>query len=141
MASVHPRKNKHGEITSYQVKWRLGGSRGGDPQNERFDDEVSAEVFKNAVDEHGQQWPPGWVKGEGYIDPAAEQPDDERYRFKNYALESVRNRTGVEAYYKSAIEKELRTYLLPTFGECDVRSTDHFQKRTVQKWVNKMAET
>lgn len=98
MASVHPRKNKHGEITSYQVKWRLGGSRGGDPQNERFDDEVSADVFKKAVDEHGQQWPPGWVMGEGYIDPSTEQPDDERYRFKNYALESVRNRTGVEAY-------------------------------------------
>ncbi|MFD3978368.1 tyrosine-type recombinase/integrase [Streptomyces griseus] len=137
MASVHPRKNKHGEITSYQVKWRIGG----DPQNERFDDEVSATVFKAAVDEHGQQWPPGWVKGEGFIDPTAEQPDDERYRFKTYALESVRNRTGVEAYYKSAIEKELRTYLLPTFGECDIRSTEHFQKRTVQKWVNKMAET
>ncbi|WP_405898120.1 hypothetical protein OG242_11855 [Streptomyces sp. NBC_00727] len=42
MASVHPRKNKAGEITSYQVKWRLGGGREAPVQTERFDDESAA---------------------------------------------------------------------------------------------------
>lgn len=65
MAYVAPRENKHGEITSYQVKWRLGGSRDGDPQNERFDDEDSAEVFKQAVDDAVSSGPPPVDQGEG----------------------------------------------------------------------------
>jgi integrase len=139
MASVHPRKNRAGEITSYQVKWRLGGGRNGDWQTESFKEEPAAELFKDAVDEAGQQWPPGWVKGQGYIDPTADV--EERYRFEAYALESIKNRTAVEKHYRDAIEKELRTYILPTFGNCDVRSTEHFSKRTISAWVNKMSQT
>lgn len=63
MASVQPRKNKAGEIVSWRVRWRLGGAREGRFQNETFEDEASAIVFKQAVDEAGQQWPPGWVPG------------------------------------------------------------------------------
>ncbi|MER7813080.1 hypothetical protein [Streptomyces sp900116325] len=71
MASIVPRRNKAGEILSYQVKWKDGGARSDRWQSERFDDEDSAKVFKDAVEEAGQHWPPGWVKGKGYIDPAA----------------------------------------------------------------------
>ncbi|MFH9982224.1 hypothetical protein ACH4ND_23875 [Streptomyces sp. NPDC017179] len=78
MASVLPRKNKAGEITSCQVKRRDGGSRSGDWQIERFDDENSAKVFKKAVDEAGQNWRPGRVKGKGFIDEA--EADELRYR-------------------------------------------------------------
>jgi len=46
-------------VTSYQVKWRLGGARTAPWQIERFEEESSAEVFKEAVNENGQQWPPG----------------------------------------------------------------------------------
>lgn len=139
MAYVQALKNKEGAVTSYRVKWRLGGARDGDWQGENFQDEDSAKVFKDAVDEYGQQWPPGWVKGKGYIDPAAET--EERYRFDRFALESVKNRTGIEDRYRDAIEKELRTYILPTFGNCDVRSTEHFSKATVGAWVNEMCQT
>lgn len=139
MAYIAERKNAAGEVTSYQVKWRLGGARSGPFQSERFDDDASAEVFRQAVDDVGQQWPPGWVKGKGYIDPAA--GTEGRYLFAAYARESVKNRTGVEARYKDAITKELETYLLPTFGNCDVRSTEHFSKATVSAWVNQMAKT
>jgi integrase len=139
MAYIAKRKNKADEVTSYQVKWRLGGARDGEWQSERFDDEGSAEVFKAAVDDAGQQWPPGWVKGRGYIDQAAQV--EERYLFRNYARESIRNRTGVEDHYRAAILKELETYILPTFGNCDVRSTEHFSKATVGAWVNQMSKT
>jgi hypothetical protein len=75
MAYVKPMKNKDGVITSHRAIWRLGGSRTGAPQAERFDPTEegrrSAEVFRQAVDDNGQQWPPGCVKGEGYIDPSA----------------------------------------------------------------------
>jgi hypothetical protein len=35
-------------------------------KGEKFGDDVSAEQFKRLVDAHGQQWPPGWVKGKGF---------------------------------------------------------------------------
>ncbi|MGW2951615.1 tyrosine-type recombinase/integrase [Streptomyces eurythermus] len=144
MASVVSRKNAAGEITSYQVKWRLGGGRTAPWQTERFppDDEGldAAEIFKEAVDEAGQQWPAGWVKGQGYIDPGAATPDGLRYRFDNYARESIQNRTA-SLRYKHGRLRELENYIFPTFGTCDVRSTEHFSKATVQAWINKMRTT
>lgn len=139
MAYVTKRKNNAGEVTSYQVKWRLSGSRSSPQQTERFDDETSACVSRDAVNEAGQQWPPGWVtgqqwppgwvKGKGYIDPAAGV--EERFRFDHFAQDSIKNRTGIEDRYRDAILKKLETYILPTFGTCDVRSTEHFSKATV----------
>ncbi|MDH6189215.1 hypothetical protein M2168_002247 [Streptomyces sp. CZ24] len=139
MAYIARRKNKAGEVTSWQVKWRAGGSRSAPFQTERFDDEDSAKVFKRAVDEHGQAWPPGWVKGKGYIDPTAGV--EERFVFSAYARASLENRTGVEDRYRAASLKELETYVFPTFGNCDVRSAEHFSKATIGAWVNLMAKT
>lgn len=139
MAYVAKRKNADGEITSYQVKWRLGGARNGDWQTERFDDEDSADTFKEAVNEAGQQWPPGWVKGKGYIDEAA--GDEARFVFSTFAREVIKNKTGVEDRYRQDCYRELETYLLPTFGHCDIRSSEHFSKATVAAWVNRMSQT
>lgn len=143
MASVHARKNKAGEVTSWQVKWRLGGGRSAPWQTETFDpgDEGKefANVFCDAVNEAGQQWPLGWVKGKGYI--AEDQPDEADYVFRAWALGCIQNRTGIEERYRDDCVRELETYIFPTFGNCDVRSTEHFCKRTIQVWVNNMAQT
>ncbi|GGZ23934.1 hypothetical protein GCM10010387_16500 [Streptomyces inusitatus] len=139
MAYVQGVKNKLGEVTSYRVKWRLGGGRDDPWQGENFQDEPAAEVFRDAVNEANQQWPLGWVKGKGYINPAA--GTEEEYRFDAFARKSIRNRTGVEDRYRAAILKELETYILPTFGNCDVRSAEHFSKDTVSVWQNAMSET
>lgn len=144
MASVHPRRNKAGDVTAWLVKWRLGGARTGAQQTERFDptDEglESAEIFRDAVNEHEQQWPPGWVKGQGLI-ADEDQDDTERFRFEVYATQSVLHRTGIEDRYRDACLGELARYLVPAFGNCDIRSTVHFSKRTVQAWVNTLAAT
>ncbi|MGP3686552.1 tyrosine-type recombinase/integrase [Streptomyces sp. IBSNAI002] len=139
MASVHPRKNRAGEITSYQVKWRDGGTRQGAGQSESFDNEDDAGVFKAAVDEAGQHWPPGWVKGRGYI--AAEQVAEDAYRFRVYATRVIENRTGIEERYRGACHKELAKWVFPTFGECDVRSVEHFSSDTVKAWVRQLERT
>ncbi|MFF5968148.1 tyrosine-type recombinase/integrase [Streptomyces collinus] len=143
MAYVKAMKNKSGELTSHRVIWRLGGSRTGAPQAERFDptDEgrEAAELFCEAVNENGQQWPPGWVKGKGMIAPDA--ADDSEYRFARYAAESVNHRTGVEDRYRDACHGELARYINPTFGNCDIRSSEHFSKRTIQAWVNQLETT
>ncbi|MFF4900549.1 tyrosine-type recombinase/integrase [Streptomyces sp. NPDC001068] len=144
MASVVPRKNKAGEIASYQVKWRAGGKRTGEWQHERFDGDEegyeAAELFAQAVDEAGQQWPAGWVKGEGYIDAQAESAETLRYRFDNYARQSIENRTASKRY-KHMRYRAMEVYVFPTFGNCDVRSTEHFSKATIGAWVNKMRTT
>jgi integrase len=137
MKGVYPRKNKAGEITSYQVKWRLAGT--GPWQSESFDDEPPAAVFRDAVVKAGQQWPPGWVKGHGYI--VAETADDEQYRFRAWALDCVEHRTKIEENTKKAYRQELTDWIFPTFGECDVRSTEHFTKRTIAAWVIKLKNT
>lgn len=139
MAYVAPRKNKAGEVTSYQVKWNLNGSRSAPQQVERFDDKDSAEVFKDAVNDAGQEWPLGWVKGKGFI--SDEDPGEAAFIFRTWAVECIENRTGIEERYRDDCLRDLRAYLLPTFGNCDVRSTDHFCKRTVQVWVNQLAAT
>ncbi|MET7722967.1 tyrosine-type recombinase/integrase [Streptomyces mirabilis] len=139
MAYVAKRNNADGAVTSYQVKWRLGGARTAPWQNERFDDEDSADVFCKAVNDNGQQWPPGWVKGKGYIDPTT--GDEAQYVFEAYARQCIANKTGVEERYRQDCVRELETYLLLTFGNCDIRSTEHFSKATVAAWVNLMAKT
>lgn len=58
------------------MKWKDGGTWSDRWRSERFDDENSAKVLKDAVDEAGQRWPPGRVN----IDPTA--ADELRYRFE-----------------------------------------------------------
>ncbi|MFI6935709.1 hypothetical protein [Streptomyces sp. NPDC050287] len=119
------------------------GSRTGATQAERFDPTeeglAAAELFCEAVNEHQQQWPPGWVKGKGMIVPEA--VDDSEYWFSQYAAESVNHRTGVEDRYRDACHGELARYINPTFGNCDIRSSEHFSKRTIQAWVNQLEMT
>lgn len=74
MATIVERPKKDGSIT-YQVKWREGGGRTDPGQGENFADEVSAEQFKQLVNAHGQHWPPGWVRGAGFVEPDT-SPDD-----------------------------------------------------------------
>ncbi|WP_423833379.1 tyrosine-type recombinase/integrase [Streptomyces manipurensis] len=140
MASVHPRKNRAGEITSYQVKWRDGGGRDGRGQSETFEDDVQAAVFKAAVDEAGNRWPPGWVKGRGFIVDEADESDDE-YRFRTYATTMFKNRTGIEERYRKDCFRDLETYIFPTFGECDVRNVKHFSSDTIDAWIRKLEQT
>ncbi|MFF4726441.1 tyrosine-type recombinase/integrase [Streptomyces mirabilis] len=142
MAYVTTRKNEAGAVTSHQVKWRLGGARTAPQQTERFDadDEgkESAEAFCELVNGNGQQWPLGWVKGKGFI---TEESDEAEYVFRAWATECIKNRTGIEERYRDDCLRDLEAYILPTFENCDVRSVEHFCKRTIQVWVNQMAQT
>src|SRR6266508_6536478 len=59
--------------TSCIVRWRLGGTRTGKPQNETCSagsDEQNAaraEGFKQMVMAAGESWPDGWIKGRGFV--------------------------------------------------------------------------
>ncbi|MEU6756252.1 hypothetical protein [Streptomyces sp. NPDC046685] len=66
--------------------------------------------------------------------------EETAYRFEAYARASVVNRTAGD-YYKTQRIWNLEMYIFPTFGNCDVRSAEHFCTATVGAWVNKMRET
>lgn len=60
------RQRADGGIT-YQVKWRLGGTRGGAWASESFTSERAAQRFCLDVEDADMRWPGGWVKGKGYV--------------------------------------------------------------------------
>lgn len=92
MAYIQERTGKHG--TTYQVRWRDGGVRGAPGQTEKFDDRSSAETFKQLVDLHGQHWPPGWIRGKGFVQPEEAGPED--VPLVGWAHRVVDKLTGIE---------------------------------------------
>jgi hypothetical protein len=59
--------------SSYVVRWRLGGTRTGPRQTETFgagsdeQNRARAEGFVKMVAAAGEDWPDGWVKGQGFV--------------------------------------------------------------------------
>ncbi len=66
-----PDPHASGKGASHQVRWRSGGTRAGTQRYESFTTLTKAERFRIQVEEAGEQWPDGWVKGRGYL---AEEP-------------------------------------------------------------------
>lgn len=91
MASIRKRERKDGSAI-YQVRWLQGG-RGGDWETEKFGDAAAAEEFKKLVDAHGQQWPPGWVKGKGFVEEATVDGD---MALVDFAHRYVDRLTGID---------------------------------------------
>jgi len=91
MASIRQRERKDG-TQIHQVRWLQGG-RGGSWQTETFGDHDSAAQFKALVDVHGQQWPPGWVKGKGFVEEPAVAGD---MPLVDWALRYVDRLTGID---------------------------------------------
>ncbi|KRV48811.1 hypothetical protein AQ490_23370 [Wenjunlia vitaminophila] len=129
MAYIVTREYRDGSVR-FQVKWRLGGSREGRQQSEQFETATDADAFRAAVDDAGQQWPAGWVKGRGFI--ANVSPE---YRFSSFARASIEERTGIDARTRKDYLRDLERWIAPTFGECDIRSADHFSKSTIARWL------
>ncbi|MHA5049514.1 tyrosine-type recombinase/integrase [Streptomyces sp. SD15] len=75
------------------------------------------------------------MKGKGLIDLAAGDLEELRFRLRKYALAYVENKAGIEEQYRRDCVRDLDRWIFPMLGECDVRSTEHFNSDTVQAWV------
>ncbi|MFF3497430.1 tyrosine-type recombinase/integrase [Streptomyces sp. NPDC002795] len=107
MASIVERPKKSGEVT-YQVKWREGGAW----QTENFGGETGAEQagqFKQLVEAHGSQWPYGWVKGHGFVEPE-QHPND--HPFGDYALRYVDGLNTVDDRTKHDYKRDIEKHFL-----------------------------
>ncbi|NUP52320.1 MAG: site-specific integrase [Catenulispora sp.] len=106
MASITERPKKSG-ATTFQVRWREGGSRTGTVQSENFGDRPSADTFKQLVDLHGQHWPPGWVRGRGFVEEP-EVPGD--VPLLDYAYAYVDALTGIDDRTRDDYHREVRIH-------------------------------
>lgn len=108
MARIVERPKKNGQIT-YQVRWILGGgrARGNNGETENFADADSADTFRQLVDLHGQQWPPGWVRGKGFVEEIA-HPDD--VPLLDYAYRYVGRLNGVDERTREDYHREVRIH-------------------------------
>ncbi|MEU3501460.1 site-specific integrase [Streptomyces hundungensis] len=132
MAYIETKERKDGEST-YVVRWRAGGARAGKRESEPFDDLPSAERFRDLVKGHGEHWPPGWIKGHGFV---ADQRRQETM-FEPFALAYVDRLTGIQGDTRSKYKKEIRENMVPWFGPYSVEDGEGSIVRTmVQDWVN-----
>lgn len=81
------------------------------------------------------------MKGRGYIAPDADEPAEDRFRFEVYARAMFEVKTGIQDQYRKDCVRDLERYVFPTFGNCDVRSVEHFNHDTVQAWVRRLEQT
>lgn len=135
MASIRRRVRKDGS-TAHQVRWLEGGARDGDPQSEVFDSEPEAIQFKALVDAHGQHWPPGWVKGEGFVQPKTAEEDKAAVTFDVWAERFVDTLTGVEVRTRHDYRRDIRKHFVPTFGSKDICDAEAITPTDVRRWVN-----
>ncbi|GAA1977109.1 tyrosine-type recombinase/integrase [Kitasatospora viridis] len=118
MATIRNRVRKDGGIT-YTVLWRAGGKADAKQESEIFPDslenaEQKAELFKGLVNLNGQQWPPGWVRGKGFVQPELE-PEPTAFPSNQplleYARRIVDRLTGIDERTRGDYHRELRLHV------------------------------
>lgn len=108
MATIRERPRKTGG-TTYTVVWRAGGTRDGKQESEPFQDEQHAEVFRGLVDMHGQQWPPGWVRGKGFVQQQPGKGKD--MELATWAHRTVDRLTGIEGRTRADYKRDITNHI------------------------------
>lgn len=103
MASIVERPKKDGDST-FQVKWRQGHKQ----ESERFGDRHGAEQFKKLVEAHGGTWPPGWIRGRGFVEPDTD-PDD--VPLLDWAHRYVDRLTGIDERTRGDYRRDVDQHL------------------------------
>lgn len=115
VAYIETKERRRGEPT-YIVRWRTAGARNGKRESEVFDDLKPAEQFRDLVKAHGEQWPPGWIRGEGFV---ADRRCKETM-FEPFALAYVDRLTGIQGDTRNKYKKDIRDNVTPWFGPYSV---------------------
>lgn len=134
MAYIKTKKLSSGE-TSHIVYWRAGGGRAGAWCNETFDDSDPAERFRDLVNGHGQQWPPGWTKGKGFVKPD-EPAVPAAEMFVVYAHTYVGLLTDISDHTRTNYTRFIDNHLTPWFGELSVSDRGpRFTRAHISQWI------
>lgn len=130
MATIRERPRKGGG-TTYTVLWRDGGGRDGKQESERFGSRKEADAFRGMVDLQGQKWPPGWVRGKGWVQ--AEPGKGKDMPLGEWALRYVDRLNGIESRTRADYRRTVDVHLvpcLPTDATVSSVTADH-----IADWV------
>jgi integrase len=138
MARIKIRSRKDGGV-SYTVTWVLGGGRTGTAPSasETFTSDARAESFRRDVERSGNQWPEGWVKGEGYVN--AVEPTMLGVSFATVAeayfiAQERRVKRGLKKQYTLHRDRQQCViHLMPTFGTMQFTE---IESGDVESWVD-----
>ncbi|MEX3100211.1 MULTISPECIES: hypothetical protein [unclassified Streptomyces] len=135
MAHIVERARSDGE-TSYIVRWRAGAARTGKYESEIFSDPDAAKKFKDLVNGFGQQWPPGWIRGQGFVADLRSAEE----MFEPFALKQISLLTGVQGDTRAKYRRLVEQNMSPWFKSCSVRDGEGgISREMVQQWVNDLA--
>lgn len=137
MAYIRQRYRKDGTCV-HQVRWTQGG-RSGTAESEKFADIDQAEQFKRLVDAHGQQWPPGWVKGKGFV-TEEDEPGPGDVPFLDWAHRYVDRLTGIDERVRYDYRREIDVHLsllthTDAAGQVLPVTVANLTRDDVQDWV------
>lgn len=146
MATIRERPRKDGGIT-YAVLWRAGGTRAGKQESENFPDsddkaKEKAELFRGLVDMHNQQWPPGWVRGRGFVQAApAEAGKGKDMPFLTWATKRINKLTGIEERTRADYHRDLINHVAGVLvhtdedGEVSEATVGNVTQDDITDWV------
>lgn len=130
VAHIRRRTSRDGQ-TSFTVIWRADGKQ----ESELFASEDAARRFRDLVSAHGQRWPAGWIKGVGFVDPAEECAEEER--FGPFAHRYIDLLTGISGQTRSNYHKFVDSHMLPWFQNLAVRECGSgIGREHIRQWIN-----
>jgi integrase len=138
MATVRSRTRSDGSVR-YQVRWIVGGGRatGRTQASETFVDSGEAERFAAAVEAAGNDWPEGWAKGRGYLDPTGRAHRGVTFAgvaTDFFQLQETRCQLGrLKPYTLHRYRREYELHLAEYFG---ARSFAGLTYRDVESWMS-----
>ena len=142
MAYIKERPRKNGSIT-YTVMWRAGGQKSGKQESETFDNDTDAKLFLALVEKAGQNWPDGWVRGEGFKEPEPEGPIAPEDRpFTVWATRIIDRLNGIEKRTRADYHRDIRLHVEnvlvhtdPHTGKVEPATVLNVQPDDIADWV------
>jgi integrase len=129
VAGIEKRNNKTMAPT-WRVLWRENGQR----QYELFTDEHNATQFRRLVEAGGNQWPYGWVKGEGFPGDGSLPVHGTVTKLRDWAEDAVSLRSRASARTKADYRRDLERHVYPYLGALPVDGG--ITARHVAEWLD-----
>lgn len=114
--------------SGWRVVWREAGVK----QFEPFDTESAARKFQLIVEAHGNHWPPGWVRHQGFTQTPSTSPS-----FDEWAVRAINSRSRANARTRHDYLRDVTRHLSGPFGSTPV---DQISREAVGLWLVTMSE-
>jgi integrase len=130
MASLETRTSSTGAV-SYRVVWREANVK----QGETFATAKAAVDFRKLVEGHGNRWPNGWTRGQGFaeVTPAPSLPT-----FAEWAERAISSRALANDRTRADYLRDVRLHLNPVFGPMRL---DQITREDVGRWLIEVRRT